>query len=95
MYDAAQCAADTVQPWTDLSPNATVVPNDTIAVPDPQPVPGSRFPERVQTRNTFHDQEVLRESLAQIPLKVKADIGYQAASLILDCEFAGTDCYLR
>ena len=72
--------------------------NDTSSAPtrptDPEPIPGSKYPERPQTRESYQETEAVTETLAELPLTKKEDMGYKAEDFIVDCEFSGVDCQM-
>jgi hypothetical protein len=49
----------------------------------------------VETREDFKQEESLTEELADIPVENKTSLGYSATDLVLDCQFAGVECYPR
>ena len=57
-----------------------------------QSVPGSKFPDRLETRPAFQEQQALTEKLAAMPLEDKKALGFTATDFILDCQFAGATC---
>ena len=61
----------------------------------PEPVEGSVYPERVDTRDDFKAEETVMEILAAMSPSSKIPLGYSSNDVILDCKYAGYDCYLR
>ena len=79
-----------------LANSLAVLLNDTTPAPaplaDPEPIPGSKYPERPQTRESYQETEAVTETLAELPLTEKEDLGYKAEDFIVDCQFAGATC---
>ena len=86
-------------PHTNLY-TTTKAPTTTTPTPppdeeEPQKINGSRFPERIQPREDFLQEEKLTETLAELPLENKQSLGFTKNDLILDCKYSGHDCSLR
>lgn len=74
------------------NPYVTPAPTPPPVVEHPQSINGSKYPERVQPREDFLEEEHLTESLAELPLEKKQSLGFTSHDLILDCKYAGMDC---
>jgi hypothetical protein len=85
-----EAASDTCNAPLPTSPPTTTTPTPVNA--EPQPINGSKYPERVQPREDFLEEEALTETLADLPLEEKQSLGFTSHDLILDCKYAGVDC---
>ncbi|KAI0226439.1 hypothetical protein LSAT2_023023 [Lamellibrachia satsuma] len=73
--------------------NTSAAVNETTSAPVvSQTIAGSRFPERTQQREAFQEQEAFTETLADMSMDDKINIGFQQDEFILDCQFSGYDC---
>ncbi len=57
-----------------------------------RPVAGSRFPDRVQVRESFAKEEQVVRLLTELSEDDRSTLGYQQDELILDCQYSGYHC---
>ena len=53
------------------------------------------YPKRRPLMDDFFRTNRMMEILADLPTKSKQKMGHSDLELILDCEFAGSKCYMR
>ena len=49
----------------------------------------------IPLREDFLVQEDVIEAISELPDEKKSSIGFTAAGMILDCQYAGRQCYIR
>ena len=50
---------------------------------------------KVPLREEFIQQEDVIEAVSDLPFEKKSSIGFTAAGMILDCQYAGRQCFIR
>ncbi|KAK2160274.1 hypothetical protein LSH36_137g07058 [Paralvinella palmiformis] len=96
MTEAVTCARNVTVP-TRASSTTTVAPKTTTTIATntthkPTSIPGSRYPERIQTTEKFQQENKITEMVSNLPEGEQSELGYKSSEMILDCQYSGTEC---